>query len=303
MPDPLRLSQFGDAAALDGTELVLVSQPSSSVTITAGTISAAASDNSLNDSGSGFVAAGFTSGKGILIAGFTGDTGNNGYAVIESVAVGKIVISGITLVDDAAGESVTITQLDSKKTDAQAIADLASAASPIGRHSIPIMAGAMLPSIVDGCGSHNGIVSAANQPDIWTLDFPDGASRYAQFAIPMPKSWNEGTVTFRAVWSHPATTTNFDAVWQLQGVAVGNDDAIAAAYGTPQTVTDTGGTTSDLYISPESSAITVAGSPAAEDVVFFRVARLGADGSDNLAVNARLHAIILYYTTDAGNDA
>lgn len=83
-----------------------VTQP----TITAATISAAASDNSLNDSGSGFIAAGFQVGDLITVSGFTGDTGNNQADLkIESVAAGKIIVSGGTaLVDDAAGESVTI---------------------------------------------------------------------------------------------------------------------------------------------------------------------------------------------------
>jgi hypothetical protein len=76
------------------------------LTITANTISAAASDNSLNDSGSGFPA--FVPGQWIKISGFTGDTSNNGYAQVVSRTTAKVIVSGITLVDDAAGESVTV---------------------------------------------------------------------------------------------------------------------------------------------------------------------------------------------------
>lgn len=173
----------------------------------------------------------------------------------------------------------------------------------IGKHAIPVMAGAMRPSVSGGCATLAAIASAANQPDIVTLDFDPGTEEYAQFAIPMPKSWNEGTVTFKPIWSHAATATNFGVVWGLQGVAVSDDDAIAVAYGTGQTSTDTGGTTNDVYVGPESSAITIAGTPANEDVVFFRVYRKAADGSDTLAVDARLHGIILYITTSAENDA
>jgi hypothetical protein len=115
----------------------------------------------------------------------------------------------------------------------------------------------------------------------------------------MPKSWNEGTVTFQAVWSHPSTTTNFGVVWDLQAVALSNDDAMATAYGTAQTSTDTGGTTDDQYVSPESSAITVGGSPAAEDLLHFRVSRVTGNGSDTMAVDARLMAILLYITAGA----
>jgi hypothetical protein len=145
--------------------------------------------------------------------------------------------------------------------------------------------------------------SAANQPDIQSLDFDTTTQEFAQFSFRMPKSWDEGTVTFAPVWSHAATTVNFGVVWELQGVAVSNDDAIGAAYGTAQSSTDTGGTTNDIYIGPESSAITIAGTPAAEDMVFFRIARAPANGSDTLAIDARLHGITLYITTNAGNDA
>jgi hypothetical protein len=75
----------------------------------ASTISAAASDNSLNDSGDSFPA--LSPGDKILIAGFTGETDNNGTATVVSRTTSKIVISGITLVDDAEGESVTVTPL------------------------------------------------------------------------------------------------------------------------------------------------------------------------------------------------
>ena len=77
--------------------------------IVAITISAAAVDNSLNDSGNGFLIAGFAANQWIKISGFSGTaTTANGYAKIASVVAGKMILSGVTLIDDAAGESVTI---------------------------------------------------------------------------------------------------------------------------------------------------------------------------------------------------
>lgn len=172
-----------------------------------------------------------------------------------------------------------------------------------GRHAVPVMASAMLPSATGGCAAIASVATSANKPDLLTLDFDKDTEEYAQFAIPMPKSWDEGTVTFKALWSHASTTTNFGVVWGLQAAAVSDGDAIAATFGTAQTSTDTGGTTDTLYMSPESSAITVNGTPAAEDLVYFRIYRKSADGSDTLAVDARLHGIVLYITTDAANDA
>jgi hypothetical protein len=89
----------------------------------------------------------------------------------------------------------------------------------------------------------------------------------------------------------------------MAAMALSNDDALDTAFGTAQSSTDTGGTTDDLYQGPECSAITIAGTPAEGDVVFFRVARNPASGSDTLAVDARLHGVVLVMTTNAANDA
>lgn len=76
-------------------------------TITATTISAASADNSYNDSGNGFIAAGFVAGQTIKVSGFaTAD--NNGRCRITSVTAGKIIVSGLTLVIEAATPSVTM---------------------------------------------------------------------------------------------------------------------------------------------------------------------------------------------------
>lgn len=205
-------------------------------------------------------------------------------------------------VTPAGGDLLPLVQGGELKTvTAQDIADLAP--SPVGKHAIYVAAAGMTPSATGGCAALATVATSSNQPDLVTLDFDPTTQEYAQFSVLMPKSWNEGTVTFIPAWSHPSTTTNFGVVWNLQAVAVGNDDAIATSYGTAQTSTDTGGTTNDLYIGPESSAITVGGSPGSQEMVFFRVSRVTGDGGDTMAVDARLHGITLFITTDAGTDA
>ena len=119
----------------------------------------------------------------------------------------------------------------------------------------------------------------------------------------MPKSWNEGTLTASFVWSHPATTTNFGVVWALESVAFADGDAADTAWGTEQIIADTGGTTDDIYVTDATPAITVAGSPGDEEWVAFRVSRVVGNGSDTMAVDARLHGVTLYMTTDAATDA
>lgn len=175
--------------------------------------------------------------------------------------------------------------------------------STAGRMMIPIMAGSMQPSASGGSGALTNIATSANQPDILTLNFNQTTQQHAQFAIPLPKRWNRGTITARFRWSHASTTTNFGCVWGIQAVAVSDNEAINQAYGTAVEVTDTGGTANRLYVSPETSALTVAGTPADGDTVFFRVYRKAADAADTLAIVSRLHGVDLFITTDAENDA
>jgi hypothetical protein len=48
--------------------------------------------------------------------------------------------------------------------------------------------------------------------------------------------------------------------------------------------------------------MTVAGTPGAEELVIFQVKRNVSDGSDTLAVDARLHGIKVHYTINAFGD-
>jgi hypothetical protein len=171
-----------------------------------------------------------------------------------------------------------------------------------GLQDIWIPAAAMVPRITNGAAEGSG-ETTTNRIMRRTLDFDASTQEFAQFCWRMPKSWDEGTVTFLAVWSHAATTTNFGVVWSLAGVAISDDDTQEVAEGTAQLSTDTGGTTDDLYQSPASSAITIGGSPAEGDYVVFEVARVPADAGDTMAIDARLHGIILRMTTNAATDA
>lgn len=171
-----------------------------------------------------------------------------------------------------------------------------------GKETIWIPASAMIARTTNGAASGTAEMTT-NKNMVKTLDFDASTQEFAQFEIAMPKSWNNGTVTFQPVWSHASTTTNFGVVWALQAVATSDDDALDVAFGTEQASTDTGGTTNDRYIGPESSAITIAGTPATGDVVQFQIKRNPSDGSDTLAVDARLHGIKLYITTNAATDA
>ncbi|NBW16827.1 MAG: hypothetical protein EBR82_53510, partial [Caulobacteraceae bacterium] len=171
-----------------------------------------------------------------------------------------------------------------------------------GKHAIWIPAAAMVSRTTNGAEAASTEMTT-NKNMFRSLNFDTTTQEFAQFGVQMPKSWNESTVTAKFVWSHASTSTNFGVVFALEGVATSDDDAGDVAFGTAQQVADTGGTTNDVYVTSETSAITIAGSPAPEDWVMFQVKRVPADASDTMAIDARLHGVTLYITTDAITDA
>lgn len=113
------ITDLAAAGVLTGNEWMEIAQLSTTVTMTAPTLSAAASDNSYNDSGSQFIAEGFAVGDRVKVSGFTGNTANNIFVgKITALTASKMTIGGTdgdVIVDDAAGESVTITKWVSRR--------------------------------------------------------------------------------------------------------------------------------------------------------------------------------------------
>lgn len=116
------ISKLTAASAYTGDELTIISQLSTTVTMTATTLSAAAADNSYNDSANQFIAEGFGVGDRVRVRGFTGNTANNILSgEITALTAGKMTIGGTdgdVIVDDAAGESVTIAKWVSRRKHA-----------------------------------------------------------------------------------------------------------------------------------------------------------------------------------------
>lgn len=114
-----QITDLSLATARTGEELAEISQLSDTVFISAATISASAAGNSFDDSAAGFLAAGFAVGDRINVKGFTGDLANNILiGVVTEVVAGSLTIGGTdgdVIVDDAAGETVTITKWVSRR--------------------------------------------------------------------------------------------------------------------------------------------------------------------------------------------
>ena len=236
------------------------------------------------------------------------DTGGN--ELFKLTATGSAV-NEFTVANAATGNGPTISATSSTDTNIDLNIDpagtgvLKSGTAPVkiaGLETIWVPAQAMYGTTTNGADAQQ-IETTATRPDIKVLDFDPSTAEYAQFAIAMPKSWNLGTVTFQAWWT-PSTTNTGDCIFGLQGVSCSDSDTADVVFGTAQEVTDAGiGTVEDVQVTGTSSAMTIAGSPADNDMTFFQVYRDAADGSDTFTGDARLIGIKMYYTTDAANDA
>lgn len=147
------------------------------------------------------------------------------------------------------------------------------------------------------------VETTTNKVMLKSFDFDPATPEYVQFSFLAPKRWDEGTMKAKFVWSHAATATNFGVVWAIQGLSLSDDDAGDTAFGTAVTVTDTGGTTNDIYVTAETAAFTLGNTPNEGDLVVFQVYRDAANGSDTMTIDARLMGVMLYWTSNAASEA
>ena len=127
----------------------------------------------------------------------------------------------------------------------------------------------------------------------------DGATeQFIEIQFPMPEDWNRGTIKAKFFWSSASgsTATTDNCEWEIQAGALSNDDAIDAALGTAQVISDVllANNGTDLQVSNATPAITVGGTPALGDLVHFKVSR-NVGGTDNMTEDAWLFGIWIQY--------
>jgi hypothetical protein len=199
--------------------------------------------------------------------------------------------------NDVVKETVALVPVSSGNTNVEEVET--SGAVLQGVHTIPVLVGSMIANTTNGPSSGTS-ESATHKVMLRTLDYDASTDESAQITIPMPKSWDEGTVTVQFIWM---TTNTGNVVWGCAARAFSDDDLIDAAFGTAVTVTDAVTATTDIMESAFTSAITIAGTPAAEDLVIFKFYRDADNAADTLAVDAKLIAVRIKYTIDVGTDA
>ena len=152
-------------------------------------------------------------------------------------------------------------------------------------------------------GPSAGIITASsNFETVRTYDFDTTTQEFAQFTVRMPKSWDEGTISFIPYWTASTGATAGQTVqWTLRAVAIGDNEAIDRAWGSAVAVSDTFQTANAVHVGAESSAITVGNSPQEGAITLFEISRDVAN--DNMGGDADLLGIAVLFTVNTGSDA
>lgn len=286
----------GAGSSTDGA--VYVSNPSSSLSAILNTSSIASTDKTFT----------FPNATGTFVL-------NDNTATLTNKTLTSPVISTIsntgtltlpTSTDTLVGRDTTDTLTNKTLTSPQigGDADLDDATGNITvagsdpKRTMYVPASAMFPSLTAPCSIISQVESATNDVNIKVLAF-DGAGtskEYAEFGIQSPSYWDASTVTAQFVWYAAAGSGTVN--WEIQGLALSDDDALDTAYGTLQEVTDTLTAVGDVHITAETSAITIAGTPVAGDWLQFKIARdpnNDTDTSDALLMGVRIRFGIKQY--------
>jgi len=161
--------------------------------------------------------------------------------------------------------------------------------------TIYIDAAEMIPATTNGAlqGTNE---YGTNDIDVDYLAFDGGATEErAQFKLKMPENWDRLTIKAKFDWSTASGSTAGDTVeFGIKAGALSDNDAIDAALGTPQVISDTllADNGADLQTTLKTPAITVGGTPAVNDVLIFEIYR-NTDGTDDCAEDAWLFGVTL----------
>lgn len=163
--------------------------------------------------------------------------------------------------------------------------------------TIYVPASAFRPCTTSGCAQLAQSEKGTNDIDVEYLAFDGGATEErCQVDFKMPEDWDVGTVKCKFDWSSATGSTAGDTVqWGVKAGAKTDSDAIDAALGTAQVISDVlladnGG---DWQISGATPALTIAGTPALSDTIIWEIYR--DTSADDMTEDAWLFGMWIQY--------
>lgn len=123
------------------------------------------------------------------------------------------------------------------------------------------------------------------------LAFDTSTAEYAQATFP----WPSGFTTLTAIFHWTAASGSGGVTWRASARCYADDDALDQAQGTAVSVSDTLLAANDAHKSAATSTVTPGGTVATGNLCVVEVSRNPSDGSDTLAVDARLIGVELTF--------
>jgi hypothetical protein len=201
---PQRISQLTalvDPSLIGPEHEIEVSFPNEDAAFVNGTtFSAQASDNSFNDSASGFVAGGFSVGDNVRVTGFTSAGNNLRTGIITALTAAKMTIGGAdgdSIVDEAAGDNVLIRKWVTARMSMQELQDYSPIQATAG--AVPVAAGV---ATIDCTVRRHVWDLDQNITDINFTNLP--SSRYVELAVLITQDTTARTITWPAAVQFPA---------------------------------------------------------------------------------------------------
>lgn len=181
--------------------------------------------------------------------------------------------------------------------------EIRSSAITQGRHTLWQPAGSMVGKITGGA-DFSAVELGAAQIVTPTYNFDANTNESVQFTVAMPKSWDEGTLSFQFYWTYDVAGTG-NVTWGVRAIGYANSDVLGGgSWGTQVVVTDASlGVVNDLHISSETGAVTVGNTPTENDLVVFEITRNATAGTDTFTQDAKLLGVKIFYNVNAPNDA
>lgn len=222
---------------------------------------------------------------------------------VESGATARASL-GVATASDAAEGLIEI----ATTAETQTGTDTSRATTPAGVLAVfdglvelPIKAMGMVQRQTNGAAPYVA-EKATNDAMVAGYAFDASTDEYIETWLIMPETYDGGTIYAKIAWTTAATAGTGDVVWGVQANFLRNDDAIDAAAGTAQTVTDGFLADGDMHLTAWTSAITPSGTytraAGARTVLRIVVYRDANNASDTYTQDAVLTDIIIAFPVD-----
>ncbi len=135
-------------------------------------------------------------------------------------------------------------------------------------------------AVTGGAGDVNNLPQRA-ETSYWGVNYhylAFATNESAFWNVVMPNNWDGGTMVATFYWTAPSGSD--DVKFEIKAGSFANSDALDESLGTEVSIEDTLIDNDDVHITSTTSAMTLAGTPAAGEYCIFQVERVIPEGYD-----------------------